>query len=124
MSEQSHSDSAIEGYLLGALCEADAERLDELSVTNHEFAEGLSAAEKDLVDAYVNGELGGSVLEQFKTYYLSSPLRREKVRFAEAFQVFAEKRARAEARATAGTGREAKQKRPGWSSLLSVFTPH
>jgi hypothetical protein len=73
-------------YLLGALPEAETERLDELSITDNEFAESLQAAEKDLVDAYVLGELTGVDLERFKTHYLASPLRREKVEFAKVLQ--------------------------------------
>jgi len=123
MSEQRNSDPPIEDYLLGALTEAEAERLDELSVTNHEFAETLNAWEKELVDAYVNGELTGVALEQFKFFYLTSPLRRERVKFAEAFQIFAEKSATAQAGANDSAGRKAKQEGARWSFLLSVFTP-
>jgi hypothetical protein len=44
----------------------------------------------DLVDAYVLGELTGADLERFKTHYLASPLRREKVEFAKVFQSLGE----------------------------------
>jgi hypothetical protein len=103
-------------YLLGALPEAETERLDELSITDNEFAESLQAAEKDLVDAYVLGELTGVDLERFKTHYLASPLRREKVEFAKVLQSFGQQElagalARPEA---APTGR-------GWSGALRVF---
>jgi hypothetical protein len=77
-------------YLLGALPEAETERLDELSITDDEFAELLQAAEMDLVDAYVLGELTGADLEKFKTRYLASPARREKVEFAKVLQSFGE----------------------------------
>ena len=62
-------------------------RLDELSITEDEFAEALNAAEKELVDSYVQGELAGATLERFKSHYLASPIRREQVRFAQAFQL-------------------------------------
>jgi hypothetical protein len=77
-------------YLLGALPDAETERLDELSITDDEFAESLRAAEMDLVDAYVLGELTGADLQRFKTHYLASPLRREKVKFAKVLQGFGE----------------------------------
>lgn len=93
MSKQTHNDQTLAQYLLGALPDAEAERLDELSFTDDEFAEALNAAEKDLVDAYVQGELRGATLEQFKSHYMASPLRREKVKFARAFQLIAEKNA-------------------------------
>ena len=79
------NDELLKRYLLGALPETETERLDELSVTNEAFAGRLDAAENDLVDAYVRGELPPEDLEQFKSSYLSSPKRQQKVRFAEGF---------------------------------------
>lgn len=70
-------------YLLGSLPEVEAERLDEMSITDEDFAVRLSSAENDLVDAYVRGELSGETEERFRSFYLSSPKRQEKVRFAE-----------------------------------------
>jgi len=72
-------------YLLGALPDADGERLDELSIADDQFAGELSAAEHDLVDSYVMGELSGEMLRRFQDHYLASPLRHDKVRFAQAF---------------------------------------
>lgn len=91
MSRPTYNSQTITEYLLGSLPEAETERFDELSFTNEEFVETLSAAEKDLVDAYVQGELTGAELERFRFHYLASPLRRERVQFAQAFQVLAEK---------------------------------
>ena len=48
-----------------------------------EFAVRLQCVENDLVDAYVSGTLEGDILERFESFYLASPLRREKVKFAE-----------------------------------------
>jgi hypothetical protein len=70
-------------YLLGSLPQSDAELLDELSVANDEFAMRLSAVENDLLDAYVRGELSGSMLEKFRRFYLSSGKRREKMKLAQ-----------------------------------------
>ncbi len=66
----------------------EAEHLDELSVTDDDFAAELSAAENDLVDAFVSGELSATDAAQFKAAYLSSPRGREKVRFAESLLSF------------------------------------
>ena len=71
MNKQAYNDQSIIQYLLGSLPEAEAERFDELSFTDDEFAEELKAAEKELVDAYARGELAGAALEQFKSYYLA-----------------------------------------------------
>lgn len=124
MTKQTYDNQVLTGYLLGSLPEAETERLDELSITNDEFVETLKVAEKDLVDAYVRGELTGAELERFKLHYLASPLRREKVDFAQAFQVLAEKTAPAqvaEARQESAK-RSRKTKTSGWNSALSVFT--
>ena len=74
-------DQRIMPYLLGV----PDERLDELAVADDNFAARLAAAENDLVEAYVRGELSGESRERFESFYLTSEERREKVRFAEAF---------------------------------------
>jgi hypothetical protein len=86
VSKQDYNDKTLRKYLLGLLPETETERLDELSVTEEEFAQNLRIAEHDLIDAYVNGELTGQDLVAFPKQFLSSPLRVERVRFAQAFQ--------------------------------------
>lgn len=80
----------INQYLLGTLSEDEAERFDELSFTDDEFAEKLKAAENDLIDRYIQRELDIETQKRFESYYLASPLRREKVKFAESLQIYAE----------------------------------
>ena len=124
MSEQTFDQQVVTQYLLGDLPEAEAEPFDELSVTNDEFAEALGAAEKDLVDAYVQGELTGAALEQFRSHYLASPLRREKVKFAQVFQVFAEQNAGtrvAGIQAESPAKSAPERKGGGWFAGLSAF---
>lgn len=87
----------ITDYLLDASSEAETERLDEMSLTDDDFAWRLQAVENDLVDAYVRGELSGDALARFNAHYLASPRRREKVGFAETFLAFADKAAPAQA---------------------------
>jgi hypothetical protein len=76
-------DQAVIQYLLGGATEEQTELLDRLSVADEDFARRLQALEDDLVDGYVRGELSGETLQRFRTFYLSSPLRRSKVQFAE-----------------------------------------
>ncbi len=92
-SEQGRDDQLLVRYLLGSLPEKEAERLDELSIADDEFAVRLHAVENDLVDEYVRGELSGETLDRFRSFYLSSTLRREKVRFAETLLAFERDRA-------------------------------
>lgn len=77
-------------YLLGTLPENEKERFDELSFTDDEFAQKLKAAENDLIDRYIHRELDAETQKRFETYYLASPIRLEKLKFAEALQVYGE----------------------------------
>jgi hypothetical protein len=95
--EQPVDEQLIIDYLLGALLESEAERLDEMSVADDDFAERLHAVENDLVDAYVRGELSGNKFESFKSHYLASPKRRKKVAFAETFLSIVDKNVSAQA---------------------------
>jgi len=82
-----YEDSVLIKYLVGALPESDAEKLDELSISDNEFATRLEAIENDLVDSWARGELSGETLEQFNRTYMSSPERLNKLRFAQALVV-------------------------------------
>jgi len=95
--EQNYDDEILTQYLLGSLTEEKTERLDELSIADDEMAARLQVIENNLVDAYVRGELSGKKLEQFESFYLTSPKRREKVSFAQTFLVFGEKTGAAQA---------------------------
>jgi hypothetical protein len=77
------NDQLLTRYLLGSLTAEESERLAELSVTDDDVSTRLDAIENDLVDAFVKGELSGQAADQFKTAYLSSPKRHEKLKFAE-----------------------------------------
>jgi hypothetical protein len=78
-------DRQLVRYVLGLLPDKDAERLDEQSIVDDEVAARLRSVENDLVDAYVCGTLDGEWLERFESWYLASPRRRDKVKFARQF---------------------------------------
>ena len=78
------SDRQLAEYLLGMLQPGESERLDELSITDDAIAARLQAVENDLIDDYIRGNLSGVVRDRFESFYLASPKRRERVRFAEA----------------------------------------
>ena len=75
-------DQVLTRYLLGDSPQEEAERLDELSVADEEFAWRLSALENDLVDSYARGELSGKERELFEARYRASARTREKLDFA------------------------------------------
>jgi cell division protein FtsL len=122
MNRDTYTNQDIIAYLLGSLPEAEAERFDELNFTDNEFADMLKSAEKDLIDAFVNGELTGTTLENFKSHYLISPLRREKVNFADAFQAFAGQQIAKENENSAVRKAKPKRNPVGFFSSLNIFT--
>jgi hypothetical protein len=86
--KQDYDDDILTQYLLGALTDEKTEQLDELSIADDQMAARLQVIENDLVDAYVGGELSGTNLALFESFYLESPKRREKVSFARTLYVF------------------------------------
>lgn len=87
MIEAGNFKTEIYEYLLGSMGGSASEHFDELSVTSEEFFDKLTVAEDELVDAYLTGELDGDTLEKFRSHYLASPLRRQKVEFARSLQL-------------------------------------
>jgi hypothetical protein len=77
-------DAVLLRYLLGALPVDEAAPVEEASIIDDDLAARLNAIECDLVDGYVRGELEGPNLAKFQSWYLSSPLRAQKVEAAKA----------------------------------------
>ena len=121
MSNSTDQNQVITQYLLGSLPEVETERLDELSVTSQEFAASLSATENDLIDSYVQGELSGTLLAQFESHYLASQVRRARVEFAKAFQVFARKHTVVEVSSIRGQADLDRKRKGGWLSTPGIF---
>jgi hypothetical protein len=88
MTKEIINNETIVQYLLGSLSEAETERLDQLSVSDDDFADNLMAVEADLVDAYARGNLKAEDSERFLAHYLLTPRRRRKLEFARALNVF------------------------------------
>ena len=78
-------DDQLVRYVLGLLPDEQTERLDEASIADDEVAARLRVVEDDLVDSYVRGTLEPERRARFESYYLSSPRRRERVKFAASF---------------------------------------
>ena len=75
----------LRDYLLGALHDDHAELTDGAVIADDDVASLLCVVEDDLVDAYARGRLRGEILERFESFYLASPRRRAKARFAACF---------------------------------------
>jgi hypothetical protein len=84
------ADAVLLRYLLGALPVDEAEPIEEASLVDGALAARLNALECDLVDEYVRGELEGPNLARFQSWYLSSPLRAQKVDAAKAILLIVE----------------------------------
>ena len=75
------TDADIREYILGKSSAEKTEQLDELSFFD-EYSDRISAAERELVDEYVNKSLSAAETLAFESHYLTSGIRRERVRFA------------------------------------------
>lgn len=75
----------IRGYLLGTLSQGVQQRLEERLLTEDSFYEELLLAEEELIDDYVNDVLNDDARLQFEQHFLATPERRQKLRFALAF---------------------------------------
>jgi hypothetical protein len=90
---RTESDDYLVRYVLGELPDAEAEELDERSITDDAFALRLRELENDLVDRYARGEHFDGLLERFDRLYPASPHLREKVLFAQSLQALTAKSA-------------------------------
>jgi hypothetical protein len=72
----------ITRYLLDDLSEEEREGLEEQYLASDEVWDAVTAAENDLIDAYLRGGLSPRERGQFEAAFLTSPRRRERVEFA------------------------------------------
>jgi len=85
MNGENYKIESAQSYLLGLLPEQETLRYDELSFVDDGFNNFLRNVENDLVDSYVNENLDAVTKTKFESFYLTSPKRRQKVAFAQAF---------------------------------------
>src|SRR6185503_3931374 len=78
----SDNQETIVNYLLGIMPEAERERFELRYLEDESLFAELQEIEDELIDDYVNGVLTTEQREPFEKYFLSSPERRKKVRFA------------------------------------------
>src|SRR5262245_14498873 len=82
--ESSVNETTMTRYLLGDLPEQEAVALEDRFFRDDAFFEELRAAEADLIDQYVRGELSKATSQQFEKHFLKSAARRQRVEFAKA----------------------------------------
>lgn len=112
-------DQYLVRYLVGALSAEEADRLDQLSIGNDDFAWRLREIENDLVDSYVRSELDGETLARFKAFYMTTARRRQKVQFAEGLRQFEA------TNATTGetADKQSKSRAPFWGTFPLRIAP-
>jgi hypothetical protein len=76
------SDERLADYVLGRLPEDEAERLDEASIADDEFAARLVAIEHDLFDAYAAGELAADRSARFEEIFGATETGRRRIAVA------------------------------------------
>jgi hypothetical protein len=69
-------------FLLGETTERERAEVEDRLLSDEEFYEQMLAAEGDLTDAYVRGELQAGERERFEKSFFTSTRRRERVEFA------------------------------------------
>jgi hypothetical protein len=87
------ADRQIRDYLLGALQAERREEIEQRILSDDDFHEGVEIAEEELVDDYVRGKLPPLDRQLFETNFLASPLRRQKLLFAQALHSAVDSRA-------------------------------
>ncbi|HEX8922038.1 MAG TPA: tetratricopeptide repeat protein, partial [Pyrinomonadaceae bacterium] len=76
----------IKLYLLGRLEPEDrAQRIEERILTEQDYYEELLVIEDEVIDQYLSNELSSDEREAFEQYFLRTPERARKLRFARAF---------------------------------------
>jgi hypothetical protein len=81
MDERLNIEQQMIRYLLGELSIKDKLEMEMEYFTDPEIFELLLAVEQDLIEGYVNGKLSPSGRIRFERNYLTTPVRREHVRF-------------------------------------------
>ncbi|MFV0390060.1 MAG: hypothetical protein ACK5NT_15055 [Pyrinomonadaceae bacterium] len=82
------NNETLRAYLLKNSTDAEVEEFDALSITDEDFSNALNIAESDLIDSYLRNELDKNTREEFEKVYSASKIKREKVEFARALQIF------------------------------------
>lgn len=77
-------DRRLARYLLGQLTQDEQARVEEQYLADPDIHEELRAAERELIDQYVSGDLADRTA--FEAHFLTSPGRRERVAFARALR--------------------------------------
>ncbi|HEV7892237.1 MAG TPA: hypothetical protein VGP08_16440 [Pyrinomonadaceae bacterium] len=96
-------DLLLKRFLLGELPEGGRGEVEERLFSDPEYFRQFRAAEDELTDEYLYGDLDADERERFETYFLTTPERRESLRIARALKQYIAKNATDAALAAAAT---------------------
>lgn len=99
MDQTAEETRALKEYLLGQLTPERGAPLEERLLTDRAFYEELSAAEDELIDLYLEGDLDAADRAAFESHFLSAPERQRKINFARALRRYVATEAAAPAEA-------------------------
>lgn len=86
MTDHSEVQESIRGYLLGQLSDEERRRVEEWLLTGQDSLEELLVGEEELIEQYLDGSLDGPQRRQFHEHFLSTPERRQNLKFARALR--------------------------------------
>ena len=79
MNDAQENENYFYRFLLGDLSPIEQERIEIRSLEDLEFQELIQAAEFDLIDDYIRGDLTAEDVRRFERIFLNSPVRRRKL---------------------------------------------
>lgn len=124
MAQQINNEKLLFRYLLGGASEQERTRIEEDYFADDNSFELMLAAEDDLIDAYISGELSPHERKLFEAKLLTTPRRRQRVEFARGLKRSISGRRVSTDTATYTTGQVVRyQERVSrWDSLLALFS--
>lgn len=109
----------IRQYLLDRLSEADRLSLEEKLLTDNDFFEELLIVEDELIDNYLDDQMSQTDSESFRTSFLATPERVQKLRFARNLKSYANQHAQPSAKPESETDAKSKLTRPFFGGFFS-----
>lgn len=78
-------------YLLHDIDEEAQEQVEQRLLTDKEFTRQIAMAQDDLIDDFIAGTLSEQEMESFRTHYMTTPARLQKLKFATALDAYVTK---------------------------------
>src|SRR5215469_4522839 len=73
---------ALKRYLLGNVSPEEQQDVERWLISDDHAYDELEAAEDELIDTFLSGELRGHDLDQFNSHFLITPERKRKLQFS------------------------------------------